>query len=216
MTRSIASLPLRHQDSAASLRSASTTMDAPSPAPERGLSWEAQCFILAEMDRAPKSENKVCRGCMLGLTPPQQANAVRAESSQDYRLLDRPSCNICHLRSLKPEAFTKPFTQFLTENPTIFHAVDYFKQKLAAVGFTEVGRAPLSDASSKLRKLTCSSPAARSGRLVRSNQAWRQVLCHAQRQHHRSVRSWRGLQAWEWCGHHRRPHRRLDRETQAR
>lgn len=136
MTRSIASLPLRHQDSRASLPS--TAMDAPSPAPARELSREAQCFILAEMDRGPRSENKVCRGCMLGLTPQQQENAVRAESGQDYKLLDRPSCKICHLRSLKPEAFTKPFTQFLTENPTIFHAVDYFKEKLADVGFTEL------------------------------------------------------------------------------
>lgn len=138
MTRSFASLPLRHQDSSASLPSASTAMDASSPVPARGLSRGAQCFILAEMDRAPRSENKVCRGCMLGLPPQQQLNAVRAESGQDYKLLDRPSCNICHLRSLKPEAFTKPFIQFLTENPTVFHAVDYFKEKLAAVGYTEV------------------------------------------------------------------------------
>lgn len=163
MTRSIASLPLRHQDPAASLRSPSTTMDAPSPAPVRGLSWEAKCFILADMDRYPKSENKVCRGCMLGLTPRQESNTVRAESGLDYKLLDRPPCNICHLRSLKPEAFTKPFTQFLTENPTVFHAVDYFKKKLAAVGFAEVGHAPQSDTCPKLRKLTCSSPVAHSG-----------------------------------------------------
>lgn len=157
MTRSIASLPLRPQDSRASLLS--TAMDAPSPAPARELSREAQCFILAEMDRAPRSENKVCRGCMLGLTPQQQDNAVRAESGQDYKLLDRPSCKICHLRSLKPEAFTKPFTQFLTENPTIFHAVDYFKEKLAAVGFTEVSQAPTSD-TREAQELTFSPPAA--------------------------------------------------------
>lgn len=105
----------------------------------------------------------MCRGCMLGLTPQQQDNAVRAESGQDYKLLDRPSCKICHLRSLKPEAFTKPFTQFLTENPTIFHAVDYFKEKLAAVGFTEVSQAPLPNTWWKLSKLTSSPPAARSG-----------------------------------------------------
>ena len=145
MTRNIASLPLRHQDSAASLRFASTAMDTLPPAQGRELTREAQCFILAEMDRGPRSENKVCRGCMLGLSPQQQENAIRAEPGQDYKLLDRPSCKICHLRSLKPEAFTQPFTQFLTENPTIFHAVDYFKEKLAAVGFTEVGQEPISD-----------------------------------------------------------------------
>lgn len=104
----------------------------------------------------------MCRGCMLGLTPQQQDNAVRAESGQDYKLLDRP-CKICHLRSLSPEAFTKPFTQFLTENPTIFHAVDYFKEKLAAVGFTEVSQALLPNTWWKLSKLTTSPPAARPG-----------------------------------------------------
>lgn len=41
-------------------------------------------------------------------------------------------------RELKPEDFTKPFTDFLTENPTIFHAVDYFKRKLNDAGFEEV------------------------------------------------------------------------------
>jgi aminopeptidase I len=159
MTRSVASLPLRHQVPAASLRTASTAMDALSPASRRELSREAQCFVLAEMDRAPRSENKVCRGCMLGLTPQQVDKAVRAESGQEYKLLDRPSCKICHLRSLKPEAFTEPFTRFLTENPTIFHAVEYFKEKLAAVGFSEVGHADLPSTGPELTKLT-SVPAA--------------------------------------------------------
>lgn len=36
------------------------------------------------------------------------------------------------------EEYTQPFCEFLTENPTVFHAVDYFKRKLEANGFTEV------------------------------------------------------------------------------
>lgn len=47
-------------------------------------------------------------------------------------------CYICDMKSGKPEAFTTPFCEFLTENPTIFHAVDYFKGKLNRAGFTEV------------------------------------------------------------------------------
>jgi hypothetical protein len=39
---------------------------------------------------------------------------------------------------LKAEAYTKPFCDFLTENPTVFHAVDYFKNKLAVNGFKPV------------------------------------------------------------------------------
>lgn len=44
--------------------------------------------------------------------------------------------------SIKPEEFTKPFCEFLTENPTIFHSVDYFKKKLENVGYKEVSRGP--------------------------------------------------------------------------
>lgn len=39
---------------------------------------------------------------------------------------------------IKPEEYTRPFCDFLQENPTIFHAVDYFKAKLAKHGFQEV------------------------------------------------------------------------------
>jgi hypothetical protein len=37
-----------------------------------------------------------------------------------------------------PEAYTQPFCDFLTENPTVFHAVDYFERKLGKAGFTKV------------------------------------------------------------------------------
>ncbi|KAH7318393.1 peptidase M18 [Stachybotrys elegans] len=38
----------------------------------------------------------------------------------------------------KPESFTQPFCDFLTHNPTVFHAVDYFKNSLANEGFKEL------------------------------------------------------------------------------
>lgn len=38
----------------------------------------------------------------------------------------------------KPEAYTKPFCDFLTQNPTVFHAVDYFQKKLTDAGFKKV------------------------------------------------------------------------------
>lgn len=41
--------------------------------------------------------------------------------------------------SLKsPEAYAKPFCEFLTENPTVWHAVAYFEKKLKHVGFKKV------------------------------------------------------------------------------
>jgi hypothetical protein len=39
----------------------------------------------------------------------------------------------------EPEEYVKPFTDFLTENPTVFHAVDYFAHKLTGAGYTKVG-----------------------------------------------------------------------------
>ncbi|KAL2157591.1 hypothetical protein VTH06DRAFT_5970 [Thermothelomyces fergusii] len=41
-------------------------------------------------------------------------------------------------KDLRPEAFTKPYLDFMTENPTVFHAVDYFKQKLLKAGYQEL------------------------------------------------------------------------------
>jgi hypothetical protein len=41
---------------------------------------------------------------------------------------------------IKPEEFTKPFCDFLTENPTIFHTVDHFKGKLGEAGYKEVSK----------------------------------------------------------------------------
>jgi aminopeptidase I len=34
-----------------------------------------------------------------------------------------------------PQAYTQPFCDFLTENPTVWHAVDYFENKLKKAGF---------------------------------------------------------------------------------
>jgi hypothetical protein len=53
---------------------------------------------------------------------------------------------------IKPEEYTKPFCDFLTENPTVFHAVDYFKTKLEANGFQKVSTYP-STSCQQLRHL---------------------------------------------------------------
>ena len=37
-----------------------------------------------------------------------------------------------------PEAYTQPFCDFLTENPTVWHAVSYFEKKLEKAGFKKV------------------------------------------------------------------------------
>lgn len=41
-----------------------------------------------------------------------------------------------------PEAYTQPFCDFLTENPTVWHAVSYFEGKLQKAGFQKVCSRP--------------------------------------------------------------------------
>lgn len=76
---------------------------------------------------------------------PHASGHFQSEPSQ--RTGERPSCRACASchqppvtpRSTdKPETYTKPFCDFLTENPTVFHAVDYFKTKLSDSGFKEL------------------------------------------------------------------------------
>ena len=55
-----------------------------------------------------------------------------------WQLPHKETCRLCQLADGKPEAYTKPFLDFLTENPTVFHAVDYFKTKLNQLDFKEV------------------------------------------------------------------------------
>ncbi|KAL2260039.1 hypothetical protein VTK26DRAFT_6097 [Humicola hyalothermophila] len=63
----------------------------------------------------------------------EQSMTLRTASAADI-----VSHNEVHAKDLKPEAFTKPYLDFMTENPTVFHAVDYFKEKLLKAGYKEL------------------------------------------------------------------------------
>ncbi|EGS17213.1 aminopeptidase-like protein [Thermochaetoides thermophila DSM 1495] len=41
-------------------------------------------------------------------------------------------------KDLRPEHFTQPYLDFMTHNPTVFHVVDYCKQKLLKAGYVEL------------------------------------------------------------------------------
>ena len=45
--------------------------------------------------------------------------------------------------SIKPEAYTQPFLSFISNNPTVFHAVDYFSKQLSSHGFTKLSERDL-------------------------------------------------------------------------
>ncbi|MCJ1475787.1 hypothetical protein MMC13_004451 [Lambiella insularis] len=40
--------------------------------------------------------------------------------------------------SIKPEAYTQPFLRFISQNPTVFHAVAHFSKQLSSHGFTKL------------------------------------------------------------------------------
>lgn len=87
--------------------------------------------MLADMDGREARENRACASCIAKLTPSEVGQV-------NWHLTEDQVCRLCQVAELKPEAFTKPFCDFLQENPTIFHTVDYFKKKLAHSGFEEV------------------------------------------------------------------------------
>lgn len=90
----------------------------------------ARNFLLADMEGRAVRDNVVCSSCASNLADEQlgQVNWHLAEGE----------CRLCQVASVKPEAFTKPFCDFISENPTVFHTIDYFKKKLRAAGYKEV------------------------------------------------------------------------------
>lgn len=88
-------------------------------------------FVLADMDGRNPRDNRACATCIAKLKSTEIGQV-------NWHLTEELPCRLCMVDECKPEAFTKPFTDFLEENPTIFHTVEHFKKKLRWVGFTEV------------------------------------------------------------------------------
>lgn len=123
---------------------------------------ESKCFMLAETEDASSPPSAICATCVCRLTAPQQA-IVRSKGTRFGA--SSSDCYICAMKTLKPESFTKPFCDFLTANPTIFHAVGYFKEKLNAAGFKEVCSCPIWVSENKMltTSMTTSSLLATTG-----------------------------------------------------
>ncbi|TWU72246.1 hypothetical protein ED733_000772 [Metarhizium rileyi] len=103
----------------------------PARAPTTTPSDESKHWVLADMDGRDLSENRACVSCLskLGFSEMVQVNWLSARDQ---------ACRLCPVAQCRPEAFTKPFCDFLQENPTVFHTVDYFKRKLSDCGFEEL------------------------------------------------------------------------------
>lgn len=139
---------------------------------------ESKCFTLADKVIGDGMSG-ICAICESRLAPHQRLAAM---SKRAHFGVSSADCCICQMKTLTPESFTKPFCQFLTDNPTIFHAVAYFKEKMNAVGFTEVmllfyihGDLCL-QSNSRIWSL-----ASGTRRLVREDSTRREILCDSKR-----------------------------------
>lgn len=100
-------------------------------------SLESQCFAVMGMASRRPAQNPVCDDCASRMKL-QEAYQCQLFSSTAETKTKQPACVVCAWKSGAPAAFTWPYLDFMTENPTIFHAVDYFKEKLNAAGFEEL------------------------------------------------------------------------------
>ena len=68
----------------------------------------------------------------------QQA-VQQAMSSLNPGTPERPTEDLkVNAKDLNPGDFTQPYLEFMTGNPTVFHATSYFKETLGKAGYTEV------------------------------------------------------------------------------
>lgn len=102
------------------------------------LTQEIRHYILGDLPTTPMA-NVVCSQCYGGLDDGRKCSAMPLNSVFASIGRSYPArCVICDLKSQEPSASTKPYCRFMTENPTIFHVVDYFERKMKALGFMEV------------------------------------------------------------------------------
>lgn len=97
------------------------------------LSETMKAMIIGDMN--PPLYQQLCANCV------DKLPAGDAIKTYHVRVASE-ECVACGILGLKPEAFTKPFCKFMEQNPTIFHAVDYFKSKSSDLGYKEVRQPP--------------------------------------------------------------------------
>ncbi|KAL8383188.1 hypothetical protein RB595_006783 [Gaeumannomyces hyphopodioides] len=97
------------------------------PRPAKATTDEARYLIAGDlMHDVARRALRTCIRC-----------AVQLPYGVDH-IVPAPECPVCAVRDCRPEVFTKPFCDFLTGSPTVFHAVDYFKAKLEEAGYKEL------------------------------------------------------------------------------
>ncbi|KAF9764893.1 hypothetical protein IL306_002708 [Fusarium sp. DS 682] len=123
----VSSLSLRQQ-----ALSSSATLNNNATGPQKSETKQSsKNFIISDMKGRDTKDNRVCASCITKLTPDEVGQV-------NWHLEAGQACKLCQVDKLEPECFTKPFCDFLTENPTIFHTVDYFEKKLKELGYEQI------------------------------------------------------------------------------
>ncbi|EXK97191.1 hypothetical protein FOQG_02470 [Fusarium oxysporum f. sp. raphani 54005] len=121
------SLSLRQQ-----ALSSSATLNNNATAPQKTEPKQSsKNFIISDMKGRDTKDNRVCASCITKLASDEVGQV-------NWHLEAGQACKLCQVEKMEPECFTKPFCDFLRENPTIFHTVDYFENKLKALGYEQL------------------------------------------------------------------------------
>ncbi|KAI1437507.1 aminopeptidase-like protein [Xylaria sp. CBS 124048] len=94
------------------------------------MSAAEKAFIVGELEE--QRALTLCDSCYREI-PETRTDHLRLELANS-----RDSCSACMVRESKPEAFTEPFCDFMRENPTVFHVVEYFQRKLKSLDYKEL------------------------------------------------------------------------------
>lgn len=97
---------------------------------ESTISDAVKAFIVGDLARS--GSVSLCDSCLRDI-PKEKRTGTKIIIESDTQ-----QCSVCDVLASKPEAFTEPFCKFLQENPTVFHSVGYFKDKLNALDYKEV------------------------------------------------------------------------------
>jgi len=133
-TPEMATLSMRLRAEESSRASTPSSFDSRGGEGVNETSAAQRAFVVSDAGSRRSDENPVCRDCAEQLRPTQLSRVSPVAL--------RSGCKLCAAAAGKPETFTQPFCDFLTDNPTVFHAVEYFKGKLAEAGFEEVRGCP--------------------------------------------------------------------------
>ncbi|KAI0401323.1 aminopeptidase-like protein [Xylaria palmicola] len=99
-------------------------------APEPAMSTAEKAFVVGELSN--QRSLMLCDACY-GDIPEARTDSLPLQLTDN-----KSSCSACMVMGATPEAFTEPFCAFLRNNPTVFHAVDYFKTKMTSLGYNEL------------------------------------------------------------------------------